>query len=98
MNQVVKSLLVCAMIPAPGTNLWALDEGTNIIGSKEAPNVLNVVPWQNRELAVDPWTATPNLDSQLLDDSLKPVDRDELRREIEYFDQLRHSDPGAGGE
>ena len=73
----------------------ALDEGTTIIGTKEAPNVLNVVPWQNRELSVDPWQSKPSLDSQLLNDSLKPVDQDELRRQVEYFNLLQHSDPQA---
>ncbi|AUM11404.1 hypothetical protein [Ketobacter alkanivorans] len=72
---------------------WSLDEGTTIIGTKEAPNVLNVVPWQNRELNIDPWEAKPTLDSQLLNDSLKPVDQDELRRQVEYFNLLQHSDP-----
>jgi len=71
---------------------WSLDEGTTIIGTKEAPNVLNVVPWQNRELNIDPWEAKPTLDSQLLNDSLKPVDQDELRRQVEYFNLLQHSD------
>jgi len=74
---------------------WALDEGTTIIGTKEAPNVLNVVPWQNRELGVDPWQTEPDMDSQLLDDSLKPVDQDELRRQTEYFNLLQHSAPQA---
>ena len=74
---------------------WALDEGTTIIGTKEAPNVLNVVPWQNRELSVAPWQSKPSLDSQLLNDSLKPVDQDELRRQVDYFNLLQHSDPQA---
>ncbi|MBA57266.1 MAG: hypothetical protein CMK89_22695 [Pseudomonadales bacterium] len=87
-------ILVGCLTLISGTS-WALDEGTTIIGTKEAPNVLNVVPWQNRELSVDPWQSKPSLDSQLLNDSLKPVDQDELRRQVEYFNLLQHSDPQA---
>ncbi len=71
----------------------AVDEGTTIIGTKEAPNVLNVVPWQSRELGVDPWGAKPTANSDVLNDALKPVDRDELRREVEYFNLLQDSAP-----
>lgn len=71
----------------------AEESGTTIIGSKEAPNVLNLVPWQERELSVNPWDATPNLESQLLDDSLKTIDQDELRREMDYYNTLQRT-PG----
>ncbi|HVL01497.1 MAG TPA: hypothetical protein VM553_16885 [Dongiaceae bacterium] len=76
-------------------SVQALEEGTTIIGTKEAPNVLNVVPWQSRELGVDPWNATPTHDSDLLNESLKPVDRDELQRQVEYFNLLQDSSPQA---
>lgn len=74
---------------------WALDEGTTIIGTKEAPNVLNVVPWQSKELSKDPWQSTPSHKSDLLNDTLKPVDRDELQRQVDYFNLLQHSSPQA---
>lgn len=75
--------------------LLALEEGTTIIGTKEAPNVLNVVPWQNKELSKDPWQSTPSHKSDLLRDSLKPVDSDELQRQVDYFNLLQHSTPQA---
>lgn len=71
------------------------EEGTTIIGTKEAPNVLNVVPWQEPELGVDPWGATPSHDSDVLNDTLKPVDRGELQREVDYFDLLQKTAPQA---
>lgn len=89
-------LALLALIITP--HALALDEGTTIIGTKEAPNVLNVVPWQARELAVDPWGATPTHNSDLLNDSLKPVDRDELQRQVEYFNQLQNSSSPQPGE
>ena len=93
-KNLLKSLLAALMFSGSNYTL-ALEEGTTIIGTKEAPNVLNVTPWQSRELAVDPWDAKPSLESQLLNDSLKPVDQDELRRQMEYFNLLHHSKPQA---
>ena len=72
-------------------NATAQEGGTTIIGTKEAPNVLNVVPWQERELSANPWDATPNLESQLLDESLKTIDQDELKREMDYYNRLQHA-------
>lgn len=63
--------------------------GTTIIGTKEAPNVLNVVPWQGRELNADPWDIRPSAAQSVLEESLQPVDRDVLRREIEYFNLIQ---------
>ncbi len=87
-------LVAFAFIACISTKLFAEEaeeQGTTIIGTKEAPNVLNVVPWQERELQVDLWDATPNLDSQLLDESLQPVDKNELQRQIQYHDTLFRS-------
>lgn len=97
MSTKIKILnIACGLLFSLVSNFsLALDEGTTIIGTKEAPNVLNVVPWQTRELTVDPWDAKPSLDSQLMNDSLKPVDQDELRRQVEYFNLLQHSSPQA---
>lgn len=63
--------------------------GTTIIGTKEAPNVLNVVPWQGKELSADPWEIRPSPAKSVLEESLQPIDRDVLRREIEYFNLIR---------
>lgn len=63
-------------------------EGTRIIGTEESPAVLNVVPWQDRELGGNPATGNRQFRS-VLDDALKPVDRGELQREIDYFNLLQ---------
>lgn len=63
-------------------------EGTRIIGTEESPAVLNVVPWQARELGGDPASGSRQFRS-VLDDALKPVDRGELQREIDYFNLLQ---------
>lgn len=94
-TRMLSQIFMVALTASTATTALALEEGTTIIGTKEAPNVLNVSPWQARELSVDPWDAEPSLDSQLLNDSLKPVDQDELRRQMEYFNLLHHSAPQA---
>lgn len=64
-------------------------EGTTIIGTKEAPAVLNVVPWQGRELQADPSNIRPPEAQSVLEDGLKPIDREVLMREVEYFNFLK---------
>lgn len=79
----------------PGGIAYAEEEettGTTIIGTKEAPNVLNVVPWQGKELNADPWEIRPSPAQSVLEDSLQPIDRDVLRREIEYFNLIQSTD------
>lgn len=65
-----------------------VSEGTRIIGTEESPAVLNIVPWQNRELGGNPASGGRPIRS-VLDDALKPVDRGELQREIDYFNLLQ---------
>lgn len=72
------------------SNASALDEGTTIIGTKEAPNVLNVVPWQDDEFTGDPWKIQPEPARSVLDGSQQSLDKDVLRREVEYFNLLRN--------
>lgn len=71
-------------------NIYALDEGTTIIGTKEAPNVLNVVPWQDDEFAGNPWEIQPESGHSVLENTQKSLDKDVLRREVEYFNLLRN--------
>ena len=59
-------------------------EGTAIIGNQELPKVLYIVPWKPSEL---PDLSEPPLQS-LIDNALKPVDREEFRREVLYHDAL----------
>lgn len=94
MTRMAPWLLASALL-LTGTPALALDEGTTIIGTKEAPNVLNVVPWQTKELSKDPWQSTPSHKSELLNDTLKPIDGDELQRQVDYFNLLQHSSPQA---
>ncbi|MBI1195912.1 MAG: hypothetical protein GC138_08705 [Gammaproteobacteria bacterium] len=56
-------------------------EGTTIIGNRELPKVLYIVPWKHAEpgnLVVRPF-------SSLYDQTLEPVDREVLLRRLDYF-------------
>ncbi len=59
--------------------------GISIIGSKEAPKSLYIVPWQNSEVGV-----ATSLRSGLLDDSMRPLDKDVFLRELDFY-ELSHS-------
>lgn len=59
--------------------------GISIIGNKEAPKSLYIVPWQNSEVGV-----ATSLDSGLLDDSMRPIDKEVFLRELEFY-QLSHA-------
>lgn len=61
------------------------ETGTNIIGSQEAPTVLNVVPWKEREVRLERKDPT----TSLLDRVLEPLDQEVLLREIDYHERLR---------
>ena len=58
--------------------------GISIIGNKEAPKSLYIVPWQNSEVGV-----ATSLSSGLLDDSMRPVDKDVFLRELDFY-ELSH--------
>lgn len=58
--------------------------GISIIGNKEAPKSLYIVPWQNSEVGV-----ATSLNSGLLDDSMRPVDKEVFLRELDFY-QLSH--------
>ena len=55
-------------------------EGTQILGSRELPKVLVIVPWKP-PLAGDLVGRPP---ASLLDEVLAPVDRDVFRRQVDY--------------
>ena len=65
--------------------------GTNIIGTQEAPTVLNVVPWKDKEVKLEKKDPT----SSLLDRVLEPLDQEVLLREVEYYRILNKEEQGS---
>lgn len=56
-------------------------KGTSIVGNKELPKMLYIVPWKNSEL---PEMNEPPIQS-MVDEALAPIDRDSFRRQIHYY-------------
>ncbi len=59
-------------------------EGTTVVGNRELPKVLYIVPWQQSEL--------PNASelplNQLINDALSPIERDVFQRQVKFHYQL----------
>lgn len=58
--------------------------GISIIGNKEAPKSLYIVPWKDSEVGVE-----SSLTSGLLDETMRPVDKEVFMRELEFY-ELTH--------
>lgn len=75
--------LMAACIQGHTEETMALD-GTTIVGNRELPKALHIVPWKSAEtgdLAGRPMNS-------LLDEVLAPVDRDVFIRELEYYEAV----------
>jgi hypothetical protein len=59
--------------------------GISIVGNNEAPKSLFIVPWKSSEIGFE-----TNLNSGMMDDSLRPVDKDVFMREIDFY-EIRHA-------
>lgn len=55
--------------------------GISIIGNKEAPKSLYIVPWKNSEVGV-----ATSLTSGLLDETNKLVDKEVFMRELDFYE------------
>jgi hypothetical protein len=70
-----------------------LDLGTaTVTGDREQPKVMYIVPWKKSDIG--DLSGKPM--NSLLDEALAPVDRDEFRREVAYYDAVRADAPQNG--
>lgn len=62
-----------------------IKNGTDVIGSQDAPLVLNIVPWKDKDnyLPKNPLTAS------VLQETLEPIDRDVVHREVDFSHALQ---------
>ena len=67
--------------PAPGNEEVRAMGGTSVIGNRELPKSLYIVPWKNSEVGV-----RTDLSRDLLDEGLAPVDPREFERQVQYHD------------
>jgi len=73
---------------APGQKATAdrLDLGVaTVTGDREQPKVMYVVPWKKSDIG--DLSGKPM--NSLLDEALAPVDRDEFKREVVYYDAVK---------
>lgn len=81
--------VVCALIGALAAPVAAQDRAdmdrTQIIGNRELPKVLYIVPWKKPL----PGDMSPRPLDSVLDEALAPVDRDVFRRQVRYDQQLQ---------
>jgi hypothetical protein len=59
-------------------------EGTAIVGNKELPKVLYIVPWKSTETVNFP---SPPIES-IMEQTLKPLERNAFRRQIRYHSAI----------
>jgi hypothetical protein len=55
--------------------------GISIIGNKEAPKSLYIVPWKNSQVGVE-----TSLTSGLFDETSKLIDKEVFVRELEFYE------------
>ena len=77
-------ILVCILVPISQAEDRIELQGTTVIGNRELPKVLYIVPWKKAN--ADNLMGNPV--ANLVGDSLAPIDRDVFRREVEYYDRL----------
>jgi hypothetical protein len=84
MKPLLFILLAAAALPAVAQDRAEIDR-TQIIGNRELPKVLYIVPWK-RPL---PGGLSGRPELSVLDEVLAPIDRDVFRRQVQYDAQLR---------
>jgi hypothetical protein len=67
-------------------------ERTRIVGNRELPKVLYIVPWKKPA----PGDLTGRPMQSILDEALAPIDRDVFRRQVRY--DAQRTAPATGGE
>ena len=94
-NALVMPLVIAAALLAPAGAALAQDRAdidrTQIIGNRELPKVLYIVPWKKPS----PGDLNGRPTVSLLDEVLAPVDRDVFRRQVNYDGQINPR-PAAG--
>jgi hypothetical protein len=87
----VPTRIACAAITLLATSAWSQDRAdidkTQIIGNRELPKVLYIVPWKKPV----PGDLAGRPPASVLDEALAPVDRDVFRRQVQYDRQISAS-------
>jgi hypothetical protein len=82
-------LLALAGVPSLTTAARQMDmDGMSVIGNRELPKALFIVPWKDPEAGLTPERPV----NSLVDEALQPVDPDVFRRKLDYFDTVHKKD------
>jgi hypothetical protein len=78
-------IMVASLIAAPTYAAKKKEDvvemsGISIIGNRELPKTLFIVPWKNSEVGVE--TELTNT----LNEGMQPLDREVFERELDYYD------------
>lgn len=78
-------ILTLSLIAAPAVAAKKKEDvvemsGISIIGNRELPKTLFIVPWKNSEVGVE--TELTNT----LNEGMQPLDREVFEREVEYYE------------
>lgn len=82
-----KTLILLALVAGPVLAEEPANTQTDVIGSKEAPGVFNIVPWKDKRAEVP----QKEISTSILRETLQPLDRDVLRREVELHRTLEQN-------
>ena len=84
-----RPLAIATLLAAASAGALAQDRAdidrTQIIGNRELPKVLYIVPWQKPL----PGQLSGRPVKSVLDEALAPVDREVFRRQVDYSGQLQ---------
>jgi hypothetical protein len=88
MRLAFAAVTVAIAVPALAQDRANIDR-TQIIGNRELPKVLYIVPWKKPP----PGEPSGKPPSSVLDDLMTPIDRDVYRRHVNYDQQLNAAKP-----
>lgn len=77
---IVVSLIVAPVYAAKKKEDVVEMSGISIIGNRELPKTLFIVPWKNSEVGVE--TELTNT----LNEGMQPLDREVFERELDYYE------------
>ena len=83
--QVVLLLPLLVSVPLKAEETIKMD-GMSVIGNKESPNLLYIVPWKSPKM---PDMEEPLISSRIFGEALEPVEREVLIRKELYRDARR---------
>ncbi len=63
-------------------------QGMAVIGNRELPKALFIVPWKDPNVVLLPERPV----NSLIDEALQPVDPDVFRRKLDYFNTVHKTD------